>query len=242
MTAWQLNWRGWISVIIMSHAYLPSSGPICLSIRTINPAQTLPRRSSEHHRNFLNPRRRNVQIGLLQHCLTHRVCRSETKTIWAIVMWTIQSVRVFTVCYRLGWRDAKAHEGRGHLLTWAVPSLMSLTIWLTAMTFNGWKAFIPSALSQAWPVMVSLHGRWSVLNVFRDVSSHPWVLTFDICSCQCWECPSVGKDTKEVGTPDQCGQWFWPLVTYYCIVASSPHVHMRKKKHPRSVNIPLKII
>lgn len=220
-----LNWRGWISVIIMSHAYLPSSGSICLSNRTINSAQMLPWRSSEHHSNILNPKRRNEQIGLLQHCLMHGVCRSETKTIWAIVMWTIQSVRVFTVCYCLR-RDAKAHEGRGHLLTWAVPSLISVTVWLTATTFNGWKAFIPSALSQAWPVMVSLH----VLHGFRDVSSHPWVLTLSICSCQCWECPSVRKGTKEVGTDNQCGQWVWPLAKYLRIAASSSHVHVRKKK------------
>lgn len=90
--------------------------------------------------------------------LIHRVCRSETKTIWAIVMWTMQSVRVFTVCYSLRRRDAKAQESRGHLLSWAVLSLIFVTVWLTATTFNGWEAFIPSALSQAWPVMVSSHG------------------------------------------------------------------------------------
>lgn len=129
----------------MSHAYLPSAGPICLSNRTVNHAQTRPRRSSEHHSNFLNPKRRNVQMGLLPHGLIRPVCRSKTKTIWAIVTWTIQSVGVFTVCYCLRRRDAKSHEGRGHLVTWAVPSLISVTVWLTATAFNGWKAFIPSA-------------------------------------------------------------------------------------------------
>lgn len=139
----------------MSHAYLPSSGLIYLSNRIINPAQTQPRHSLEDHSSFFDPKRRMALIRLLQHCLIHRFCHSEAKTIWTIVMWTIQSVRVFTVCYCLRRRDAKAHGGRGHLWTWAVPSWISVTIWLTATTFNGLKAFIPSALSQAWPVTLS---------------------------------------------------------------------------------------
>lgn len=177
MTAWQLNWRGWSSIITMSHAYLPSSGPICLSNTTINPAQTQPRHSSGHHSNFLNPKGRITLMGLLQYCLSHWVCRLASRTIWTIVMWTILSVGVFTVCYCFGRRDTKTYGGRGPLLTWAVPSWISVTVWLTATTFNGLKAFVLRALSQAWPVIVSLHGKagwglgWSFANVFRNVST-----------------------------------------------------------------------
>lgn len=195
---------------IMSHAYLTSSGPICLSETTINPAQMQPRHSSGHHSNFLNLKWRIALAWLLQYCLIHRVCHSEAKTIVTIVMWTIQSVGVVTVCYSSRRRDEKTHGGRGHLSTCAVPFWISVTVWLTAATFNGSKAFVARALSQAWPVMVSLHGGggWSFVNVLRDVSSHLWVLTFNICSCQCWECPSVRKDTKDVGTDCWRVQWF----------------------------------
>lgn len=142
---------------------------------------------------------------------------------------------MFTVCYCLRRRDVKTQEGRGQHLTWGMPSLISVTAWLTAATFNGWKAFIPSALSQAWPVMVSLHGVrggggrevfWTCPVMFQAIREF-W-LFLDICSCQCWECPLVRKDTKEVGTDNQCGQWFWPLVTYYYIIVSSSNVHEKK--------------
>lgn len=150
-----------------------------------------------------------MRIGLLQLGHVYQICRSEAKTIRTIVMWTVQSDRVLTVCYRSRRRRAKTQGGRGHLLTWAVPSCISVTIWLTAVTFNGLKAVVGSALSQAWPVMVSLHwGGGGVRNMFPNVSSHLWVLTLDICLCQHWECPSVRKDTKEVGTASQYGQWF----------------------------------
>lgn len=216
MTAWQLNWRGWSFIITMSHAYLPSSGPICLSNTTINPAQTQPRHSSGHHSNFLNPKGRITLMGLLQYCLTYRVWRSESRTIWTIVMWTIQPVRVFTVCYCFGRRDTKTHGGRGHLSTWAVPSWISVTVWLTATTFNGLKAFVLRALSQAWPVMVSLHGKGDGEGVkfCQHVSSHLWVLTLNICSCQCYKCPSATNGTKQVGTDYWCGQWFWCETTF----------------------------
>lgn len=189
MTAWQLNWRGWSSIITMSHAYLPSSGPICLSNTTINPAQTQPRHSSGHHSNFLNPKGRITLMGLLQYCLTYRVWRSESRTIWTIVMWTIQPVRVFTVCYCFGRRDTKTHGGRGHLSTWAVPSWISVTVWLTATTFNGLKAFVLRALSQAWPVMVSLHGKGDGEGV-KFCQRVPW----------CFE-PSVSLDFKHLFVP-----------------------------------------
>lgn len=140
----------------MSHAYLPSSGPIYLSNRTKTPAQTQPRHSSERHSNFWNPEWRIVRIGLLELCYVHQICHSEAITIQTIVMWTVQSDWVLTVCCRSRWRRAKTQGGRGHLLTWAVPSRISVTIWLTAVTFNGLKAVVRSALSQAWPVMVSL--------------------------------------------------------------------------------------
>ena len=50
----------------------------------------------------------------------------------------------------------KPDRDRSHLVTQPLSASISSSRWLTATTFGGWRAFIQSSLTQAWPNTVSL--------------------------------------------------------------------------------------
>lgn len=212
MTAWQLNWRGFynvtcLSYILWSNLFERDHHKPCSNAATslFGTSQQLLKSQMTYRAGGIASvlsHTSSLSFGDQNNCnncyVNHTVC------------WGGHCLLLFQAarCKKLTEAEATFRHVRCHFESpspsdWQQRHLM---VWRHSLRELCLK------LDLSWCPYTG--GGWSFVNVLRDVSSHLWVLTFNICSCQCWECPSVRKDTKDVGTDYRRVQWFECEMTF----------------------------
>lgn len=174
------------------------------------PVQSLRSHSEEQYPlNFLHTKRHIILIWLLQRHFIYWVCHVETKTIWAIVIWTIYSVTVFTICCHLK-RDENSTQTEATLWHGCCQlKSCSATDWqrrhFMVAGHSFWVLCLKLDLSPCPSPMKCLNISLYVLSSVGFDFRHSFFVPFFKLSIN-----GIGPEKKEwVGdTTNWCGQWF----------------------------------